>query len=93
MAYSKQNLIEDLTLHNEINSKAHATRIVDFIFERIKDSIIAGEDTTIPLIGTAVIINKAERTCIKPGTTEKMVVPAKKAVKVKITAPLKRAVN
>lgn len=91
--YSKDNLIEDLSLHNEISSKANARRIVDFIFDTLSDRIVEGNDTVIPGIGTARIVNRAARTAVKPGTTEKVEVPAKKVVKVKTTAPLNRAVN
>ena len=91
--FTKANLVEALALHNEIDSKAHATRIIDFIFETLTTSVIDGNDTVIPNIGTAKIAHRAARVATKPGTTDKVDVPAKNVVKVKVTAPLNRAVN
>ena len=91
--YSKTDLVNDLSLHNEISSKANATRIIDFIFDTLESQIVSGKDTVIPGIGTAKIVNRAARIATKPGTTEKVEVPAKKVVKVKVTAPLNRAIN
>ena len=51
--FTKANLVDALALHNEIDSKAQATRIIDFIFETLTTSITEGNDTIIPDIGTA----------------------------------------
>ena len=91
--FTKTNLVEALALHNEINSKAHATRIIDFIFETLTASIAEGNDTVIPNIGTAKVVHREARVATKPGTTEKVDVPAQNVVKIKTTAPLNRAVN
>lgn len=91
--FTKANLVEALTLHNEIDSKAQATRLVDFIFETLTTAITEGNDTVIPNIGTAKVIHRDARVATKPGTTEKVDVPAKNVVKIKVTAPLNRAVN
>ena len=91
--YTKANLVEALALHNEIDSKAQATRIIDFIFEALTTAITEGNDTVIPSIGTAKIVHREARVATKPGTTEKVDVPAKNVVKIKVTAQLNRAVN
>lgn len=91
--YTKANLVEALTLHNEIDSKAQATRIIDHIFESLTTAIAEGNDTVIPNIGTAKVVHRDARIATKPGTTEKVNVPAKNVVKIKVTAPLNRAVN
>ena len=91
--FTKANLVDALALHNEIDSKAQATRIIDFIFETLTTSITEGNDTIIPDIGTAKTVHRDARTANKPGTTEKVDVPAKNVVKIKVTAPLNRAVN
>ena len=91
--FTKANLVEELSLHNEIDSKAQATRIIDHVFETLTTSITAGNDTVIPNIGTAKIAHREARVATKPGTTDKVNVPAKNVVKIKVTAPLNRAVN
>lgn len=91
--FSKKDLIEAMALCNDIETKAQAGRIVDHIVETLTEAIVAGKDTVIPGIGTAKIVQRDARVATKPGTTEKVNVPAKKVVKIKATAPLNRLVN
>lgn len=91
--YTKLDLVAAAALHVDIETKAEATRIIDFIFDTIKEQVILGNDVALPSIGTIVTVDRAARTATVPGTDRKVEVPAKKAVKVNITAPLKAAVN
>lgn len=90
--FTKLDLIASLGLHDDIESKAAATRIVDTLFTTLKEQIVEGNEVVIPLIGTASVVERAARSGHNPQNGEPLNIPAKNVVKIKVTAPLKRAV-
>lgn len=91
--YTKENLIAKLTEQDDIASKAAAGRIVEAFLGDIKENVIAGN--TVMIAGFVNLFPgvKAAGEARNPGTGEKVQVPEKKVVKVKITAPFKSAVE
>ena len=48
---NRSALIEELSLHVDVPSKAAAARIIDFITEQITDNVVAGNTVTISGFG------------------------------------------
>ena len=65
--YNKAQLVEDLSLHIDVQSKAAAVRIIDFITETIAEQLAQGNDVTIGSFG------KFEKT--KDGKPTGIIVP------------------
>ena len=61
--YNKAQLVEDLSLHIDVQSKAAAVRIIDFITETIAEQLAKGNDVTIGSFG------KFEKFTRQNGTT------------------------
>ena len=61
--YNKAQLVEDLSLHIDVQSKAAAIRIIDFITETIAEQLAQGNDVTIGSFG------KFEKFTRQNGTT------------------------
>ena len=74
-------------------SRAQAERVVDMVFDSIKDSMTKGQDVSIAGFGIFASKDQAARTARNPKTGEAVQVPAKKAPKFKAAKALKDAVN
>lgn len=68
-------------------------RILDGMFEEIRNALANGEDVMLSGLGTFTVRDRAERTCINPQTKEQMTVPAKRVPVFKAGTKLKIAVE
>lgn len=58
-----------------------ASTVLEAVLEQIVDQVSQGEKVTLQGFGAFSVKDRAERMAVKPGTTERIVVPAKKVVK------------
>lgn len=90
---TKQELIEVVFEKTEGKlKKTECKDLVDLIFDKIAQSLKDGEEVRIPGFGIFKVVDRAEKTCRNPQTGEKMVVPAKKAVKFSVSTTLKKEI-
>lgn len=90
--YTKGQLIQDLALHNDITSKAAADRIVNDIFDLIKEKAVAGNTVQLAGFANLTIKQRSAREATVPGTDKKVQVPAKRVVSIKPAKPFANAV-
>ena len=96
---NKEQLIEELALHNDIASKAAASRVLTLVIERIKSELIAGNDVKLAGFINMKPAVQAARPATKgkiPGTNTEIdiaAIPAKNTVRVKLTAGFKSELN
>lgn len=96
--YSKANLVEELALLNDVESGAAASRIVEFIFDKIRTNVTSGTDVNLAgfiNLRKATQAAKPAREGRNPSTGENMQIaatPAKQVVRIKPTAPFKKQV-
>lgn len=89
---TKAELIDAMASHNDIGSKAKASRILDFIKSTITDELANGNEVALGAdFGTFKAVIKAARTGVAMGKPYSK--PASKGVKFSPSAPLKRALN
>lgn len=89
---NKQDLAQKLSDHISV-SKAEAERIVEFVFDSIKESVSEGDKVSIAGFG---IFNKkisAPRVARNPKTGEKVDVPATSKVKFSVGKTFKQLLN
>ncbi len=67
--------------------------VVSATFEKITEALANGEEVKIKDFGNFVVKTKAERTGTNPGTGAKIVIPASKVVKFKVSKALKEEVK
>lgn len=80
ISLNKAELIEAVAAKvkpNDIKNKTAADRIINAVFDTIREQVVAGETVTIANFGTFKAVQRAEKTCINPNTKEKFVAPAK----------------
>jgi DNA-binding protein HU-beta len=77
----------------DVKNKAAADRIIDAVFEVIKDEVVKGETVTIANFGTFKAVDRAERVRVNPQTHEKFTAAAKKSPKFVPGKGFKEAVN
>lgn len=76
-----------------LSSQAVASEVINKFTEIMFEALKSGEEVTLHNIGKFSIAEKPARQCRNPRTGEMMDVPAKKAVKFKISGVIKKAVN
>ena len=69
-------------------SKADAKNALDAALNAITDALAANDKVALLGFGTFAVAEKGERTGLNPRTKEKIVIPARKAVKFKAGAEL-----
>lgn len=74
-------------------AKKQAADIVNEVFSQITDSLKSGAKVQISGFGTFEVRSRAARTGVKPGTNEKIQIPASNAPAFKAGKTLKDAVN
>jgi DNA-binding protein HU-beta len=77
----------------DIKNKAAAHRIVDGIFDIIKNEVANGNEVAIANFGTFRTVDKSERTGLNPQTGESITIPAHKTPKFAPGKGFKDAVN
>ncbi len=73
--------------------KSDADTIYKNIVSIINDKLVSGESVELQGIGTLKIVERAGRTGMNPSTKEKIIIPAKKAIKFKTCATIDRKLN
>lgn len=73
-------------------TKKLAKEVVDVVFDGVVGEIVEGE-MKLPGVGTFTVVDKEAREARNPKTGETVSVPAKKALKFKPSANIKRALN
>lgn len=89
--YKKADLVEDLVLHTDVkdNTKAAASRLVEFIFDKIKTKAVEGYDINLSgFVNMKLDIQKGKSGKI-PGTDRTYTTEDKKVVRIKATKPFK----
>ena len=89
--YKKADLVEDLTLHTDVkdNTKAASSRLVEFIFDKIKTKVAEGYDVDLyGFVNMKPDIQKGKSGKV-PGTDKTYTSPEKKVVRIKATKPFK----
>lgn len=76
-----------------LNSIKAAEETIDKFTALVADIVKSGEELTLGSVGKFVTVERAARKCRNPQTGETMDVPAKKAVKFKVNATLKKVIN
>ena len=71
-------------------TKKQSAEAMDALIEVTVDALKAGKSVGLPGLGTLSIRETAARTGVKPGTSEKIQIPAGKKVAFKVAADLKK---
>ncbi|MGY2895645.1 HU family DNA-binding protein [Deinococcus sp. UYEF24] len=74
-------------------SSQDATTVVTAALEVIIDALKAGQSVGLPGLGTLSVKATVARTGVKPGTAEKIEIPAGRKVNFKIASDLKQALK
>lgn len=89
---TKSELIDQVASDTGL-SKKDATAAVNAVFSTIQDTVAGGDTVQITGFGTFDVRHRAAREGVKPGTTEKIQIPASKAPGFKAGKSFKDAVN
>lgn len=92
---NKKKIVEltYLAFNDAIKTKANATKIVDFVFEEIRQAIVREEEVAISGFGKFVVVERKARRGVNPQTGDPIQIPASKTVKFKVTKSLKEDIN
>jgi nucleoid DNA-binding protein len=88
----KSNLIDEIYKTTDFTKK-DITLVVDTMFDIIKKCLQDGEAVSISKFGSFVLTDRRAKELYIPGTTNKVYVKAKRAVKFKPSIKLKDAVE
>ncbi len=89
---TKADIVE--SIYEEVGfSKKDATRIVESIFETMKETLERGEKIKISSFGNFVVRNKRARRGRNPQTGEDLTISARKVLTFKPSQILKKAIN
>ena len=89
---SKSQLTDEVAQTTGMN-KSQAKTAVDALFEHITTHLQQGDKVTVTGFGTFEVRERAARRGVKPGTSEKINIPASKAPAFKAGKSLKDSVN
>ena len=92
MAISKSDLIDHVSEQTSV-SKKDVKDVVDRLFDSIGDKLASGEKVTITGFGTFEVRERAARQGVKPGTTERIDIPASKYPAFKAGKSLKDSIS
>lgn len=79
---NKTDLINEIAAKAQLN-KLDAKKALDAVLESIAQALVNGDKVQLIGFGTFSMVEKPERTGINPQTKEKIIIPARKAVKFK----------
>ena len=86
--FGKADLVEFISDKTGLIKK-RAGDAVDAALESIVDALKAGGSVGLPGVGTLSVVETQARQGVRPGTTEKIIIPAGKKVRLKIASTLK----
>ena len=85
----KTQLVEQMT--SQGLSRKDAGMVFDAVLEVVVDALRSGKSVGLPGLGTFAVKTTAARQGVKPGTAEKIQIPAGKKVAYKVALDLKKA--
>ncbi len=74
-------------------TKKQAAEAIDLIFTTMADSLVAGDEISIPGFGKFSIANRKARTGLNPQTKEKINIPETKVPKFTVAKALKESIK
>jgi len=86
----KTGLVEQISTRTSL-SKAEASTVVDAVLEAITSALRAGQTVGLPGLGTLSVKATAARQGVRPGTAEKIQIPAGRKVGYKVALDLKKS--
>jgi nucleoid DNA-binding protein len=89
---SKQDLVEVLAKKTGLSKNA-AAEALNAVLEAISSSLKKGEDVVLTGFGTFKVASRKARTGRNPKTGETIKIPARKVVRFKVGAELRKAVK
>ncbi len=89
---SKADLVKELTESTGVNSK-DVKAVIDGMIESVSSHLKQGDKVQLTGFGTFEVRERAARTGVKPGTSEKIEIPASKAPAFKAGKSLKDQVG
>ncbi len=89
---TKSEVIDNVSEQTGL-SKKDAGAAVNALLDTVQNALANGESVQITGFGTFEVRQRAAREGVKPGTSEKIQIPASKAPAFKAGKPLKDAVN
>ena len=90
---NKMALIQEVSEQFDTVSKKDIDKIVSCVFEKMVETLSAGDTLEIAGFGKFVVNERKERMGINPITKEKMMIPASRYVKFTSAKQLKEAVK
>lgn len=73
--------------------RKHIELIVKKMYETMREQLLSGKSFNITHLGSLIAINRKQRIGIDPSTGNKMTIKARKAIKFRISAALKKDLN
>lgn len=92
MSLTKEKIIEDI-YHNVGLSKAQSRKVVERVFEIVKQTLESGENLLISGFGKFIVREKAARRGRNPQTTEDLRLRARRVVVFRTSNVLRRKIN
>ncbi|SMB85411.1 DNA-binding protein HU-beta [Deinococcus hopiensis KR-140] len=74
-------------------TKKQSEQAVSAMLDRVLTALQGGQNVTLPGLGTFSVKATAARTGVRPGTSEKIQIPAGRKVSYKVASTLKESVN
>lgn len=90
---SKKELAKQIAEQFSDISKSYSEEITNFIFDKIKETLVTGKEVSIVGFGKFFVIKRAARNGRNPATGETIKILASKAVKFKSAKHLKNILN
>lgn len=85
---AKTQLVEGVAQHSGLTKK-QADQVVEAAMEAIVDAIRSGKSVGLPGLGTLSVKTTAARTGVRPGTSDRIQIPAGRKVAFKVASTLK----
>ncbi|MBW1667463.1 MAG: integration host factor subunit alpha [Deltaproteobacteria bacterium] len=92
MSLTKEKIIEDI-YHNVGLSKAQSRKVVERVFEIVKQTLESGENLLISGFGKFIVREKAARRGRNPQTTEDLQLRARRVVVFRTSNVLRKKIN
>lgn len=89
---SKQDLINAL-MEKAVCTKKEAVNILSVVLDEITGALKKGQDVVLTGFGTFKVVKRKARTGRNPQTGESLQIPARKVVRFKVGADLKKTVK
>ncbi|PYE51097.1 HU family DNA-binding protein [Deinococcus yavapaiensis] len=89
---AKTQIIERLSEKTTLNKK-QASEAVAAMLDIVAESLKGGKSVGLPGLGTFSVAQTAERQGVRPGTNERITIPAGKKVRFKVASTLKSSLG